>query len=141
MGDDEIRVLAKPDASKQTTLQKENIPDEMDAEQTFPTEDEIKLAREDTKKSKLMKRVPKGMSDYQACWIPDVEEVEEPDEDDEDDMDNDDGDENDESSNFMSCKSDVNSDDEFEKSDNNEEFDDVSVSEAPVNDDKYDLGK
>lgn len=139
MGDDEVRLLAKPDPNKQTTLQKENIPDEMDAEQTFPTEDEIKLAREDTKKTKLMKRVPKGMSDYQACWIPDVEEVDEPDENDEDDMDDDD--ENDESSSFMSCNSEANSDDEFEKSDNNEEFDDVSVSEAPVNDDKYDLGK
>lgn len=136
MEDDEVRVLAKPVPGKQTTLQKENIPDEMDAEQTFPTEDEIKLAREDTKKSKLMKRVPKGMSDYQACWIPDVEEVE-----DDDDMVSDDGDKDDESSNFMSCKSEANSDDEFEKSDNNEEFDDVSVSEAPVNDDKYDLGK
>lgn len=139
MGDDEVRVLAKADPGKQTTLKKENIPDAMDAEQTFPTEDEIKLAREDTKKSKLMKRVPKGMSDYQACWIPDVEEVDEPDEDVDDDMDNDD--EEDDSSNFMSCKSDANSDDEFEKSDNNEEFDDVSVSEAPVNDAKYDLGK
>lgn len=136
MEDDEVRVLAKPVPGKQTTLQKENIPDEMDAEQTFPTEDEIKLAREDTKKSKLMKRVPKGMSDYQACWIPDVEEVE-----DDDDMVSDDGDKDDESSNFMSCKSEANSDDEFEKSDNNEEFDDVSVSEAPVNDNKYDLGK
>jgi pre-rRNA-processing protein TSR1 len=25
---------------------------------------------------KLIKRIPKGMSDYQACWIPDIEEVE-----------------------------------------------------------------
>jgi pre-rRNA-processing protein TSR1 len=24
---------------------------------------------------KLIKRIPKGMSDYQACWIPDIEEV------------------------------------------------------------------
>lgn len=81
------------------------------------------------------------MSDYQACWIPDVEEVDEDDaaDDDEDDNMEDDNDDEDEESEFMSCKSDANSEDEFEKAED-EEFDEISVSEAPVNDDKYDLG-
>lgn len=42
----------------------------MDAEQTWPTEDELKEA-EDAQKSKLYKVVPKGTSVYQAAWIPD----------------------------------------------------------------------
>lgn len=34
-----------PSQSLQTSLQRENIPDEMDAEQTWPTEEEIAHAR------------------------------------------------------------------------------------------------
>lgn len=70
------------------------------------------------------------MSDYQACWIPDAEELDEAEEDDDD--------EDDDESDFMSCNSNANSEDEFEKDDQPEEFDDISVSEAPVADDKYD---
>lgn len=88
----------------------------------------------DHKMSKLVKRVPKGMSDYQACWIPDIEELDE----DEDDDDMEDDDDGDNESDFMSCNSNENSDDEFEKNEQPEEFDDISVSEAPVADDKYD---
>lgn len=46
-GDDEdaSRVLSKADPSQQVSLVKENIPDEMDAEQTFPTDEEIAAAR------------------------------------------------------------------------------------------------
>lgn len=84
----EVRVIAKSEPSKQTSLQTENIPDEMDAEQTWPTEDEIASANEETKKTRLVKRVPKGMSDYQACWIPDVEEVDDNDAEDDDDDEN-----------------------------------------------------
>lgn len=135
----EVEVLVRADPAKQTSLVKENVPDEMDAEQTFPTDEEIAAAQAETKRAKLVKRVPKGMSDYQACWIPDIEELDEDDEDDDDgDMDDDD---EDEESDFMSCKSDQNSEDEFEHDEQAEEFDDVSVSEAPVNHDKYDLGK
>lgn len=128
----EVRVLAVADPSKQASLQRENIPDEMDAEQTMPTEEEIAMAQEETKRMRRVKRVPKGMSDYQACWIPDIEEIEdgEEDEGDQSDMDEDDD--------FMSCESDA-SGDEFERhSDGEEECDTVTVSEAPVNDDKYD---
>lgn len=131
---DQVQVLDRADPKQQTSLVKENIPDEMDAEQTFPTDEEIAAAQAETKRSKLVKRVPKGMSDYQACWIPDVEELN--DDDDDDDM----NDDEDAESDFMSCKSDQDSGDEFERDEQAEEFDDVSVSEAPVNNDKYDEG-
>lgn len=132
-------ILADADPTKQTSLQRENVPDEMDAEQTWPTEEEIAQARAETKKAKLIKRIPKGMSDYQACWIPDVEEKEEIDDESDDGMSDDES--GTEESEFMSCESDKDSADEFEKDDKEEEFDTVTVSEAPVNDEKYDLGK
>lgn len=108
----------------------------MDAEQTWPTEDEIAHQQAETKKMKLIKRIPKGMSDYQSCWIPDVEEVEC-----EDDSDREsEGSEMNEDDDFMSCKSDPNSADEFEAVyDNDEECVSVIPSEAQINDDKYDL--
>lgn len=44
----------------------------MEGEQTWPTEEELEEAEE---KSRVMKRrvkkVPRGMSEYQAAWIPD----------------------------------------------------------------------
>lgn len=42
----------------------------MDAEQTWPTDEEIAIA-ESKQKQKIIKRVPKGTSEYQAAWIPD----------------------------------------------------------------------
>lgn len=85
-----IKKIIEADPLKQASLQRENIPDEMDTEQTWPSEKEIEMADEQMKaKMKLIKRVPKGMSNYQACWIPDIEEVEE-DEDQSDETDTDD---------------------------------------------------
>lgn len=106
----------------------------MDAEQTWPTEEEIAQAQAETKKMKLIKRVPKGMSDYQACWIPDVEEKEcDSDSDDEEGSGSD-------SDDFMSCNSEADSADEFDKgADDDVEVESVAMSEAQVNDDKYDL--
>ena len=49
----------------------ENVPDEMDDDEpTWPTEEEIKKA-EALQKRKIVKKVPKGFSKYQAAWIPD----------------------------------------------------------------------
>lgn len=45
-----VSVLQIADPAKQESLDSENIPDPMDAEQTWPTEDEIKQANMDTKK-------------------------------------------------------------------------------------------
>lgn len=45
----------------------------MDAEQTWPTEEEIKEATDKAKIKRMIKRVPEGMSVYQSAWIPDEE--------------------------------------------------------------------
>lgn len=118
MGD--IKMIARADPEKQTSLIRENEPDEMDAEQPFPTEEEIAASREETKKTRLVKRIPKGMSDYQAAWIPDIEEVSG----DESDSDEDES----ESEEFMSCDSDsqkVDNQEEVPEQDD-EEYDMVS---------------
>ena len=119
-----ISVLHVTDPAKQESLQSENIPDPMDAEQTWPTDEEIKEANIDTKKR--VKKVPKGWSDYQAAWIV------------ESDAENSEGsdnenDENDDDEEFMSCEED-NSDQEA-----NEENDFESVAESVVGptDEKY----
>ena len=44
----------------------------MDAEQTWPTEEELAEAAARRNK-KIVKVVPKGTSEYQAAWIPDEE--------------------------------------------------------------------
>lgn len=43
----------------------------MDAEQTWPTDEEMKEAT--SKNKRMIKRVPQGMSVYQSAWIPDEE--------------------------------------------------------------------
>ncbi|XP_055596062.1 pre-rRNA-processing protein TSR1 homolog [Uranotaenia lowii] len=132
----EAKLLAKADPEKQTSLQRENVPDEMDAEQTWPTEAEIAASRNENKK-KLIKRIPKGMSDYQACWIPDIEEVSEKEDDDDEDDEDSEGD--DEEEDYMSCESDSESKvGEQEEDQDEEEFDEVSVSDGPIPADKYD---
>lgn len=52
----------------QESLQSENVLDPMDAEQTWPTEEELKEAK-DSQKDKSNKIVPKGTSAYQSAWI------------------------------------------------------------------------
>uniref|UniRef100_A0A1A9X530 Pre-rRNA-processing protein TSR1 homolog n=1 Tax=Glossina brevipalpis TaxID=37001 RepID=A0A1A9X530_9MUSC len=130
----DVCVVAKADASKQTSLKSENIPDRMDSEQTWPTEEEIQEAQKETKKTKLIKRVPKGYSEYQAAWIPDIESVEEEEEDTDTEKMDDSDDE------FMSCDG-KSFDDECDKpeSDTQEYVDSASISDAAINDEKYDL--
>ncbi|XP_058057794.1 pre-rRNA-processing protein TSR1 homolog [Anopheles bellator] len=127
MSSDTARETLISDPQRRTSLQRENVPDAMDAEQTWPTEEEIAASRQETKK-KLVKRVPKGMSDYQASWIPDIEEVD----DDEDDEGEDSEDEN------MSCESDTESK-VAEDPEDEQEYDEVSVSsDVPVTAERYD---
>lgn len=135
MSSGECKLLAKADEQKQTSLQRENVPDEMDAEQTWPTEEEIEASKNENKK-KLIKRIPKGMSDYQAAWIPDIEEVSEDDDDDEDEDDEDEEGEED----YMSCESDTESKagEQGETEEDDEEYEEVSVSEGPVSAERYD---
>lgn len=39
-----IKILERADPAKQESLDSENVPDPMDAEQTWPTEEELKMA-------------------------------------------------------------------------------------------------
>ncbi|KAI4465355.1 ribosome biogenesis protein [Holotrichia oblita] len=118
-----IKILETEDTLKQESLQSENIPDSMDAEQTWPTEEEIKDAQEEQKQLKKVKKVPKGWSSYQAAWIPDhdAEFI----------SDNTDGDSENE---FMDAISDQHS----EYSDAEDNMDTVTESEILENDQQYD---
>ncbi|KAK7043236.1 ribosome biogenesis protein tsr1 [Paramarasmius palmivorus] len=86
----EPSLLAEPDESSADSLVSTNDPDDMANEQTWPTEEEMNGGGKDITDSaipeakegttpKAVKRVPKGMSEYQASWI--VEDDEEGDED------------------------------------------------------------
>ncbi|ESK90857.1 ribosome biogenesis protein tsr1 [Moniliophthora roreri MCA 2997] len=87
----EPTLLAEPDESSADSLVSTNDPDDMANEQTWPTEEEmngggegitdpaIPEAKQGTT-PKAVKRVPKGMSEYQASWI--VEDDEDGDEED-----------------------------------------------------------
>lgn len=136
-GSSGTQVLARSNPNLQTSLDSENVPDEMDAEQTFPTDAEIDQSMEDNKK-KHIKRIPKGMSDYQACWIPDIEEVDE-------NASESESDDDDDNKSFMSCDSagsPKKEDDEMESAGEgeDEEFEEVSteVGSTTNNEHKYD---
>ncbi|XP_013201160.2 pre-rRNA-processing protein TSR1 homolog [Amyelois transitella] len=122
-----VSVLQVADPAKQESLASENIPDPMDAEQTWPTEEEIEQANLETKKKKLKVKVPKGWSDYQAAWI--VESDAEGDASEGSDSDGE------EQEDFMSCEED-NSDVEEAEEDN--DFESVTESEVAISDEKYD---
>jgi pre-rRNA-processing protein TSR1 len=78
----ESTLLLEPDSSSADSLVSSNDPDDMANEQTWPTEDEMRNGdiQEDAGSlpdatvettPKVVKRVPKGMSEYQAAWIVD----------------------------------------------------------------------
>jgi pre-rRNA-processing protein TSR1 len=87
----EPTVLAEPDPSDADSLVSSNDPDDLGNEQTWPTEEEMHGFDDDSQRAegtlpdattgttpKIVKRIPKGMSEYQAAWI-----IDEDDEDDE----------------------------------------------------------
>lgn len=45
----------------------------MDAEQTWPTDEEMRQATDKAESKRMIKRVPEGMSVYQSAWIHDEE--------------------------------------------------------------------
>ncbi|KAG7446542.1 ribosome biogenesis protein tsr1 [Guyanagaster necrorhizus] len=81
--------LAEPEPSSADSLVSCNDPDDMANEQTWPTEEEMSGAynNEDGEYNlpdaklgttpKVVKRIPKGMSEYQASWIVDESDNEE----------------------------------------------------------------
>ncbi|XP_075710270.1 pre-rRNA-processing protein TSR1 homolog [Rhinoderma darwinii] len=87
--EEDVKLLMKAEPSVQESLQSEVVPDPMEGEQTWPTEEELKEA-EDFLKVKVIKKVPKGTSTYQAAWILDDEESAGEGDSEDDDMDDDD---------------------------------------------------
>eukprot|EP01061_Rhynchopus_euleeides_P005198 TRINITY_DN1442_c5_g1_i1.p1 TRINITY_DN1442_c5_g1~~TRINITY_DN1442_c5_g1_i1.p1 ORF type:complete len:839 (+),score=398.05 TRINITY_DN1442_c5_g1_i1:150-2519(+) len=81
IADREGNVLSIPDEG-QESLQFCQVPDPMEGEQTWPTEEELKEAERKTRNKdrqvkKMKVKVPKGFSDYQAAWVADPAEFEE----------------------------------------------------------------
>ncbi|KAF9444780.1 ribosome biogenesis protein tsr1 [Macrolepiota fuliginosa MF-IS2] len=79
--DIEPSLIAEPDAEEADSLVSSNDPDDLANEQTWPTEEEMNAAHDGIQNSlpdaptgttpKVVKRIPKGMSEYQAAWIVD----------------------------------------------------------------------
>ncbi|KAF8740163.1 hypothetical protein AX14_008351 [Amanita brunnescens Koide BX004] len=76
----EPAILVEPDQEDADSLVSSNDPDDLANEQTWPTEEEMNEKHEDMVEEPLpdaskgttprvVKRVPKGMSEYQAAWI------------------------------------------------------------------------
>lgn len=80
-------LIAEPDPSSADSLVSTNDPDDLTNEQTWPTEEEMKGTDGqgedvipdaiDGTTPKRVRRIPKGMSEYQAAWIIDEDEDEE----------------------------------------------------------------
>ncbi|XP_006099229.1 pre-rRNA-processing protein TSR1 homolog isoform X1 [Myotis lucifugus] len=123
--EEDLKVLMKADPDRQESLQTEVIPDPMEGEQTWPTEEELSEANDFLKESsKVVKKVPKGTSSYQAEWILD-EDGESGGEDDEyDDVEHED---------FMEEES----QDESSEEEEEEECETMTIGES-VRDDLYD---
>lgn len=76
----ESAILVEPDPEEIDSLVSSNDPDDLANEQTWPTEEEMNENIEDMDEASLpdaakgttprvLKRVPKGTSEYQAAWI------------------------------------------------------------------------
>ena len=84
----EAVILAEPDSESADSLISTNNPGDLANEQTWPTQEEMEgvdqgvggASLPDAKAGttpKHIKRIPKGMSDYQATWIVDSDEDDE----------------------------------------------------------------
>ncbi|KAL3135477.1 hypothetical protein ABBQ38_005957 [Trebouxia sp. C0009 RCD-2024] len=69
------RLLAVADLAARQGVVRLNTPDPLAGEQTWPTNEELMEAeaRPSSEGSKRKRRLPKGMSDYQAAWITEEE--------------------------------------------------------------------
>ncbi|XP_063812165.1 pre-rRNA-processing protein TSR1 homolog [Pseudophryne corroboree] len=72
--EEDVKVLMRADPAVQESLQAEVVPDPMEGEQTWPTEEELREAEDLRKNMEVKKKVPKGTSTYQAAWILDDDE-------------------------------------------------------------------
>ncbi|XP_003379828.1 Pre-rRNA-processing protein TSR1-like protein [Trichinella spiralis] len=66
----ETCTFAVADPAKQENLESQATVDEMNVDQTWPTEEEIAQSQSSSKDTEhLIRRLPEGTSTYQACWI------------------------------------------------------------------------
>lgn len=79
-------VVAQVPVDQRESLVRENDVDVLDAEQTWPTEEELKEAQMATQRQRK-RRLPKGTSEYQASWILDDDDDEDDDHNEEEDDD------------------------------------------------------
>jgi pre-rRNA-processing protein TSR1 len=86
----ENTTIAEPDPSSADSLISSNDPDDLANEQTWPTEEEMNVAGAEQDEipeaangttPKAVRRIPKGMSEYQAAWIIDDDDGDEDEED------------------------------------------------------------
>ncbi|XP_025073225.1 pre-rRNA-processing protein TSR1 homolog isoform X2 [Pogonomyrmex barbatus] len=116
-------VILTADPEKQESLESEYIPDPMNAEQTWPTKEELAEAAVNRNR-KIVKVVPKGTSEYQAAWIPDE-----------------DGEsicsenESEDNMSVEEAKSESGSTEDLE---DDEEYETITISEAPLDEERYD---
>jgi pre-rRNA-processing protein TSR1 len=85
--DIEPTLIVEPDVDEADSLISSNDPDDMANEQTWPTEEEMNNVPGNDQERlpdalkrttpKIVKRIPKGMSEYQAAWIVDETDDEE----------------------------------------------------------------
>jgi len=136
--DEAAKVLAVPDPEQQESLVEENEPDMFDGEQYLSPEDEAAAAGSVSstdgaqKEKKRVLRVPKGTSEYQAAWIPDVEEVE-------DEEDEDDDEESDEDMLEAESQADSGAEEiEGAEEANDEEYETMTIASEPNEDANYD---
>jgi pre-rRNA-processing protein TSR1 len=129
----ESRVIQRADPSIQQSLDSENIPDPMEGEQTWPTSEELNTANEE----KIVKKVPKGTSEYQAVWIVD-DSNDEKNSDEEYESDSQDSDENNSLSKMEAQEeSDEENDDHSDDEEEEEDMETISLS-GTVNEANYD---
>ncbi|KIZ05338.1 hypothetical protein MNEG_2614 [Monoraphidium neglectum] len=67
-----LPVLAAPDPELQDSAARENAPDPLMGEQTWPTDEELReaeLAAAAAARAQKRRKLPPGTSDYQAAWI------------------------------------------------------------------------
>ncbi|KAH0564049.1 pre-rRNA-processing protein TSR1 homolog [Cotesia glomerata] len=122
----EVTVLERADPALQESLESENTPDPMDAEQTWPTAEELEEAKRERMEKKNIKRVLKGTSSYQAAWIIDDEEF--------DGESGSDDNENGENEETMA----VDKGDSDEESQLDDDYETITESEAPLDEQRYD---
>jgi len=67
-GENTLPVLAQSCAGLRQTLVRENVPDPLAGEQTWPTEEELAEAERDRKRKRRV-LAPGGTSAYQAAWL------------------------------------------------------------------------